>query len=231
MQRVAAVCPYFRDSLVEGIVRDLEGAAAIHLWALDDHVPPACAPFVRGRGPCHRLRVFNELLPLCRDFDGVLFVNDDVELGPRFLARFLPIVEQLGGDIAQPARTCDSFCNFEINRQQPGCRARRTNFVEAGPVVYMAAQFLRHAAPFPVPRVMSWGIDLLWADLARRHGLRMLVVDATPVRDAYRPIASLYSREEAWASLLEFVRAHRVPFQSMDTLETFADVPGESRRW
>jgi len=57
---------------------------------------------------------------------------------------------------------------------------------------------------------MGWGLDAHWAALAREHGWRLGVVDATPVGHTLRPPAATYARDAALAEGRAFLadRAH-----------------------
>jgi hypothetical protein len=221
---VVAVCPIFADSLLASVVEDLRGASRICLWSLDGVAPDALAPFIQGSGKLPRMQVFNELMPhYANSPDGVLFVDDDVVLAEGFVQRFLTVVRELGADVAQPALTLDSHYSHPVTRHRPGLRARRTNFVEVGPAVWMGQRFLKHALPFPVPKVMSWGVDFLWSRIATQHGLRMLIVDATPIKHAHRPVASKYSKAEATKSCLQFMRQHNLQFPDIREYEAFGE--------
>jgi hypothetical protein len=52
---------------------------------------------------------------------------------------------------------------------------------------------------------IGWGLDAHWSAVARRHGWRIGVVDATPVRHGLRPIAGAYNREDALAEARAFL--------------------------
>ena len=58
--------------------------------------------------------------------------------------------------------------------------------------------------PFPALR-MGWGLDVHWAAVARDHGWRIGVIDATPVAHLGAPAASAYSRAEAQAEAERFL--------------------------
>lgn len=189
---VAACCAYFRDSLVTLLVQDLERwGIKIHLWALESTLP-SVAPLTRGGGPLGKSQALNRLLPHVADADVVLFVDDDVRLGPTFLPTYLAIFEALGAAVAQPALTAGSYFNVHITLERKGRWARLTNFVEVGPVVSMSRDFLNLVTPFPETNPMGWGLDYQWSAIARSRGLRMAIVDACPVEHNFRSIGARY---------------------------------------
>jgi hypothetical protein len=57
---------------------------------------------------------------------------------------------------------------------------RLTTFVESGPLVAIAPEWVERVTPLPVWRGMGWGIELEWIDLGA-EGCRLGIVDATPV--------------------------------------------------
>ena len=138
-------------------------------------------------------------------FDWLLVIDDDVELPPRFLDRFIAICEALDFGLAQPAQTWRSHAAWQVTRRRGGSLARETRYVEIGPVTGFRADVLAALYPFPALRY-GWGLDVHWAALAEQNGWRLGIVDALPVRHDAAPIASAYSRDDAVAEAREFLR-------------------------
>jgi hypothetical protein len=135
--------------------------------------------------------------------DWVLLLDDDVALGRRFLDRLLLLAERFELDLAQPALSHTSHTAWPVTRRRRFL-LRRTRFVEMGPVLLMRRGALAELAPFP-EHGMGWGACLHWAAVAERHGWRLGIADAVPVRHDLRPPASGYDRaaaREAAAALL-----------------------------
>ena len=128
--------------------------------------------------------------------DWTLVVDDDVILPPRFLDRFLGVCEAAGLALAQPAQSRRSHAAWRVTRRRPLSLARRTRFVEIGPVTAFAARPAAELLPFPDLR-FGWGLDLHWAAVAERRGWASGVVDATPVRHEDSPVGSAYGHGEA----------------------------------
>ena len=84
---------------------------------------------------------------------------------------------------------------------------RETPWVEIGPVVALRADTWTELLPFPSLR-MGWGLDAHWAALARRHGWRMGIVDATPISHLVRPIATGYGAQAAVEEARAFLADH-----------------------
>ena len=82
-----------------------------------------------------------------------------------------------GLQLAQPAQTRRSHAAWRVTRRRPLSLARRTRFVEIGPVTAFARRPAAELLPFPDLR-FGWGLDLHWAALAERSGWAAGVVDA-----------------------------------------------------
>ena len=81
--------------------------------------------------------------------------------------------------------------------------ARRTRFVEIGPVTAIHADAFPLLLPFPA-LAMGWGLDAHWSAAAAAAGLPLGIVDATPVRHL-RPVAATYPRAAAEAEAERFL--------------------------
>jgi hypothetical protein len=128
--------------------------------------------------------------------DWLLVVDDDVVFPPGFLDTFLFLAERFDLAMAQPAHRHRSHAAWEITRRRPFSVVRETPFVEIGPVSAFQATTFGALLPFP-PLRYGWGLDLHWSALAREHGWRAGVIDATPIRHGFRPIAARYDRRAA----------------------------------
>lgn len=127
--------------------------------------------------------------------DWTLVVDDDVDLPKRFLDRFIALVEFLGLDIAQPAQTMRSHAAWRVTRRRADL-ARRTNFVEIGPVTAFSRSVADALLPFPSLRY-GWGLDNHWSAVAAERGWGMGVIDALPVRHEWQPVATGYTHADA----------------------------------
>jgi hypothetical protein len=138
------------------------------------------------------------------EHDWLLVVDDDVSLPRGFLDAFLFLAERYDLALAQPAHRWRSHAAWAVTRRRPGVLARQTQFVEIGPVCALRADTFATLLPFP-PLRFGWGLDLHWSALARQHGWREGVVDATPVRHGLRQIATSYDRTDAVAETRQFL--------------------------
>lgn len=136
------------------------------------------------------LQQFEEHL---RAFDYVVVSDDDIKIEADFLTRYLGFVEQFDFALAQPARTPRSHIHHPIVQQVSGVRARETKFVEIGPLFSVRQDVLPLLTPFDEASPMGWGYDYVWPVLIEQNGLRMGIVDATPVEHRLRDCATGYA--------------------------------------
>ncbi|MDA0182500.1 glycosyltransferase [Solirubrobacter phytolaccae] len=181
------------------------------------------APPAPGAGKWANINAALAATPL-GDADWLLLVDDDVILPRGFLDRFLTLAEGYGFELAQPAHAFASHAAWDVTRRRPGVLARRTRFVEIGPVTAISARAARELLPFPDLR-MGWGLDGRWSAIAAEHGWPIGVIDATPVRHL-KPVATAYPRDEAIAEAEAFLdgRAYVTRTEAAETL-------AEYRRW
>jgi hypothetical protein len=136
--------------------------------------------------------------------DWLLIVDDDVALPRRFLDMLLLLSERLHLRLAQPAHRRASHGAWRVTHRRAGALARRTRFVEIGPVTALHADTFPVLLPFPELRY-GWGLDLHWAALAEARGWPVGVIDAAPVLHALRPAAATYPRRAAVAEARAFL--------------------------
>ncbi len=153
--------------------------------------------------------------------DWLLLVDDDVVLPPGFLDVLLHVAERHDLQLAQPAHAFASHAAWPVTRRRPGLVARRTRFVEIGPVTAIHARAFPTLLPFP-PLAMGWGLDAHWSAAAAEAGLRLGIVDATPVRHL-RPVAASYPFADAVAEADAFLagREHLTREEAAQVLEAW----------
>ena len=157
--------------------------------------------------------------------DWLLVVDDDVALPRHFLDAFIFLAERFELRLAQPAHRLRSHAAWEVTRRRATAVVRETAFVEVGPVVAFHRVTFDTLLPFPELRA-GWGLDLHWSAVAREHGWKLGVVDATPIRHGLRPIAGSYDRTDAVAEARRFLsgRPYTRAAEAQRTLVTH-------RRW
>jgi hypothetical protein len=136
-------------------------------------------------------------------YNWLLVVDDDIAVPDNFLDVFLYLAHSYGLKLAQPAHKFLSYASFKITERHWGSQARSTGFVEIGSVSLLHRDTFADLIPFP-PLRWSWGLDVFWAQCAKRRGWRMGVIDAVPIRHL-RPVGGSYdiraARDEAIAFL------------------------------
>jgi hypothetical protein len=142
------------------------------------------------------------------DLDGyeyVLISDDDIALPGGFLDSYLDFVGIYDFALAQPARTHNSYIDHPFVEQLDGLDARRTRFVEIGPFVSIRHDAYKVLLPFDEGAHMGWGFDFVWPSLVEQHGLRMGIIDATPVEHSMRKPVKNYQYDDANRSMKEFL--------------------------
>lgn len=179
----------------------------------------------RLANPEPKFAILNRLLARLewREFDYLLFCDDDIVVPRGFLDAFLGWQIACDFALAQPARTRWSFADRKFVRAMPGVRARRTRFVEIGPLVSMRADLAPRLLPFDESSPMGWGYDFVWPVIAEQAGLRLGVVDAAAVDHSLRGQASAYSAAEASRAMLAYLarHPHLEKHEAFTVLETY----------
>lgn len=155
--------------------------------------------------------------------DYLLFCDDDIVVPRGFLDAFLGFQIACDFALAQPARTRSSYADRKFARAVRGIRARRTRFVEIGPLVSVRRDFAPRILPFDESSPMGWGYDFVWPVLAEAAGLRLGIVDATPVDHSLRGQASAYSSTEASRAMIAYLARtpHLQKQDAFTVLETY----------
>jgi hypothetical protein len=138
-------------------------------------------------------------------YDWLLIVDDDIELSRHFLDVFLHLAHTHELQLAQPAHRYRSHKSFLITERHWGALVRRTGYVECGPVSLFHRETFPEIIPFP-PLRWSWGIDVSWADLAKRRDWKVGIIDAVPIRHL-RPVGGSYSTSAANDEAADFLRS------------------------
>jgi hypothetical protein len=152
------------------------------------------------------------------DYDYLIITDDDVHLPENFLNRYLSAVQHFDLDISQPAHAWRSYVSYSITRCRFGVMARRTNFVEIGPLTVLSAKCFDALLPFPETRY-GWGLDLLWSDIAEKANLKMGIVDALPLRHL-RPVGANYDRGKASLEANDMLNSAGVSRRFGDVIKT-----------
>jgi len=206
VRRAARAAPPRRRVLVAGVARPelapVARAIETELRRSRHDVALHLRPGVPGLGKWANLRATLAEHPL-HGADWLLVVDDDVVLPAGFLDAFLFTAERFGLRLAQPAHAFASHAAWPVTRRRPGLLARRTRFVEIGPVTAIHAAAFPLLLPFP-DLEMGWGLDAHWSAAAAAAGLPLGVIDVTPIRHL-RPVAATYPHAAAAAEAERFL--------------------------
>jgi glycosyltransferase involved in cell wall biosynthesis len=142
------------------------------------------------------------------DYDFVISTDDDIVLPENFADLFLGVQAGVGFDLAQPARTPNSYVDHPIVVQQRGVVARRTQFVEIGPLVSFGRETHDLVFPFDETSAMGWGFENVWAHQLRERGLSQGIVDAVPVDHSIREPVANYEWSDANADRERYLASH-----------------------
>lgn len=147
--------------------------------------------------PSPKFLLLNQLLKTVElhDFEYLVVSDDDIHLPTGFLDNYLALVSHHGFAIAQPARTHNSYIDHRFVEQLDGIDARRTRFIEIGPLFSLHRSTFDYFLPFDETSPMGWGNDFVWPVLAERYGLKMGIVDAVPVTHNLRKPVAYYDYE------------------------------------
>jgi hypothetical protein len=157
-------------------------------------------------------------------YDYVIVCDDDIILPENFTDIFLGLQSRFDFAAAQPARTHNSYIDHFFVEVLDGLLARRTKFVEIGPLVSFRGDLLSAILPFDEKTPMGWGFDFVLPYIAEKKGLRVGIVDAAPVDHSMRKPMHNYRYEEAKKAMDDYLASH--PHFSRDEaftiLEAFA---------
>ena len=223
LARAARHAPPRRSVLAIGVEREdapnLMDAARTELRRSRHDVEVATSG-VGGRGKFENLNALLAAHPLDQ-CDWLLVLDDDVALPHGFLDQFLFLAERFQLKLAQPAHRRRSHAAWRVTRRRAGSVVRETQFVEIGPVCAFHRDTFATLLPYPQLRA-GWGLDAHWAALAREHGWKIGVIDATPIRHVMRPIADSYRRADAIAEAQAFLanRPYVTAAEAQRTLAT-----------
>lgn len=221
-----------RESRVRHLVEALAASRAHRVeqrWiALGRARPdPAVAPVTvqAVQEPRPRFTLVNELLAgvsLDR-YAYVLVCDDDFRLPEAFLDRYLALVGRHDLALAQPARTHGGHVEHAITEQMEGLDARLTRFVETGPLFSMRRDAARLLLPFDEAAPGGRGCELVWPVALESAGLRMGIVDATPLSCDLRPVAQrdLAAEQRLVKAFLD-ERSHVSRAEAFTVLEAYA---------
>lgn len=201
----------------------------VRCWALDE-VAPALAAHTVGVGSGAKFPLLNALVgglgtPDGLDrFDWVVVADDDFVFAPGSIDELLAIAEAAGLEFVQPAHVERSHREHGITVRRPLSVARRTTWVEIGPVFAVHRRWAGRVLPFPPEHTMGWGLELEWTAL-ERGGARLGIVDAVPIRHL-GPVGRGYAKREQRDRLDSLLAA-----RGLDSVRDVQHTLGSWRPW
>lgn len=175
----------YRERYVEQVVELCRSATAaggsVRLWSLDGSTHPDLAAHTISSGPGDRPALLNELERSAQTGGAhwLVVTDDDVRLDPG-VGELLSMTVNAELDIAQPAHAPASNASFPHTYARPLALARRTEFVEVGPVVVVGPRARPHVFPMDETHLMGLGSELAWMEL-RSLGIELGIVDCVAV--------------------------------------------------
>lgn len=108
------------------------------------------------------------------------FPDDDLACGAAAWNTAFEVLDDIGADLGQPALDPRSFFSYDITLRRRGLRYRQTDFVELMAPIFRV-DFLREILPTWRLNKSSWGLDMVWREIARRERRMLAIVDAAGV--------------------------------------------------
>ena len=181
-----------------------------------------------------KFKLLNRLLADARldDYEHLVITDDDIELPPGFLDDYLDVVTRRHFHLAQPARTHRSYIDHYFVAQLVGVEARRTRFVEIGPLFSLHRDAFPLLVPFDEAAPMGWGLDFVWPKQIENAGLTLGIVDATPITHSLRKPVAYYDYDETNTGMQQFLRdrPHLSAEDRFLSLETWPAPPANTDR-
>lgn len=158
------------------------------------------------------------------NYDFIIISDDDIFLPLNFLDNYLDLVVKYGFVLAQPARTHNSYIDHHFVRQLAGIGARRTRFVEIGPLVSIHKDIFPAILPFDESSSMGWGYDFVWPCIIEKTGRRMGIIDAFPIDHSIRKPVKNYNYDDANRGMQDYLsnHAHLSKNEAFKILESYA---------
>ncbi len=200
------------------------GLVVEHRWAAlrgaTDDPELRRATRLPAQAPAPKFALINRLIEGIdlEPYDHVIVVDDDIHVRAGFLPAFLAHQHAFGFAVAQPARAWHSHFDHGLVLRRPWLAARRTRFVECGPMVSFNREAVRLLLPFDAENEM-WGMDLVWPLVLERAGLKLGIIDALPVDHSLRGQATTYDRSTEEAAMHAFLaRTPHLPMSEAFTV-------------
>lgn len=143
-----------------------------------------------------------------QSYDYVIITDDDIILPYGFVDEYIYFQDKFDFHLAQPARTNNSYIDHPITEKQRGILARQTLYVEIGPLFCVHRSAYNIIFPFDLMSPMGWGYGNVWSFMFQEKGLKMGIIDHTPVDHSMRKPVQHYSWKEADAQRRVYLSRH-----------------------
>lgn len=125
---------------------------------------------------------------LVYQYERIWLPDDDIDCTALDIEHMFEMSAECQLDLCQPALTENSYFSYGITVRNPVCRMRFTNFVE--PMIPCFERgFLKRCTPTMAVNLSGWGIEFLWAKIAREVSATIAILDAVSMRHT-RPIGA-----------------------------------------
>jgi len=194
-----------QENTVEHIIEQMNRSKRYHVvqkWIALRGDPPSenikAVTFMKIDKALPKFQLLNKILSgeELDKYSYIVISDDDITLPNNFLDGFLFLQEKYNFALAQPARTHNSYIDHPFVEQFDGLKARRTRFVEIGPVFSIRKDVFPLLLPFDENSSMGWGYDFVWPCLVEDGELRMGIIDAMPVEHSIRKPMQNYNYED-----------------------------------
>ena len=168
--------------------------------------------FTGGLAKMHGAKRFFEATGLHEIYEGVFFVDDDVEIlfNPD---AFFAFCREYSLALAQPALTSDCIDAIGLTRQHPGLKLRTTNWVEIM-APFFVRDFLKEMLHSFNLSISGWGLDLYWGHHLDQRWTAGIWPEgsllALMVKLAYMMLLVVFVKGTATASALFWLRINRL---------------------
>ena len=179
------------------------------------------APLGENKGKFQNLAPVLDGIDL-QAFDWLIVIDDDVALPSHFMDDFLYVAVKTGFKICMPAHRFYSYFSYVLTRRHLATIARRTGFVECGPITAFHRDTLSFILPFPDLR-WAWGIDIAWSVAALDKDIPIGIIDATPIRHL-RPVAGSYGGGVAHVEAEGFLKREGIAAPKLRLLRTLRTI-------
>jgi hypothetical protein len=179
---------------------------------------------IKERTP--KFKILNQLIFKTNldKYEFVLISDDDITVPNNFIDNYFGVINKYDFSLAQPARTHDSYIDHLIVEQLNGLTARKTRFVEIGPLFSIRKDLYKQMLPFDEKSGMGWGYDFVWPCIIEDLDKNMGIVDAFPVEHKMRKPVINYNYEIVTKKMNEYLKTkrHISHNQAFRILESYA---------